>query len=62
MTIIRACKGELAVEIQLQPGVNSLGEPGMFAGKYPPIPELRGYPDYAITQWLVDHGWTYQYD
>jgi hypothetical protein len=59
---IRAYKGELAIEIELFSGQNSLGEPGLFAGKYLPFPELRGWPDYAITQWLVDRGWTYEYE
>lgn len=62
---IEATKNGETVSIMLYHGQNSFGESDVFAGACP-VPErkefdaLRGWPLYAIQQWLVSNGYTYE--
>lgn len=63
--VVIATKAGASTPIGLNYSQNSFGEPDIFAGKRPgagkkEFEPLRGYPLYAIQQWLVSNGYTYE--
>lgn len=62
---ISATKHGETVDFPLYPGQNSFGEADVFvancnATMRREFMALRGYPLYAVQQWLVDRGYTYE--